>query len=58
MRLRLDDESYQAGYMDGKSGESSKSQEELTLAGLDNLSYLSGFIEGEAKRSTGSEPEK
>ncbi|MGL3709713.1 hypothetical protein ACSYAY_02460 [Leptospirillum ferriphilum] len=58
MRLRLDDESYQVGWEDGRSGESSKSHEELIWAGLDDLSYLSGFIEGEARRSTGSDPEK
>ncbi|AFS54630.1 hypothetical protein [Leptospirillum ferriphilum] len=58
MRLQIDNKSYQAGYGEGRSGESSKSHEELVRAGLDDLSYLSGFIEGEAKRITGSEPEK
>ena len=58
MRLRLDDESYQAGYQDGLCGGRSKSHDELLLAEFDGWSYLSGYIEGEAKRITGSEPEK
>jgi hypothetical protein len=58
MRLRLDDESYKVGWKDGRSGESSKSHEELVRAGLDGWSYFSGFIEGEARRITGSRSEK
>ena len=52
MKLLLDDASYRAGWDDGSSGRSSKSQKELTLTGLDEWSYLSGFIEGEARRMT------
>ncbi len=54
MRLQLDDKSYQVGWEDGRSGESSKSHEELIRTGLDDLSYLSGYIEGEARRITES----
>ena len=54
MRLRLDDESYKVGWEDGRSGESSKSHEELVRVGLDDWSYLSGYIEGEASRITES----
>jgi hypothetical protein len=58
MKLQIDKESYQVGWEDGRSGESSKSHEELVRAGLDAWSYLSKFIEGEAKRITGSESTK
>ena len=54
MRLRLDDEDYKVGWKDGRSGESSKSHEELIRAGLDGWSYFSGYIEGEARRITES----
>jgi hypothetical protein len=58
MRVRIDHESYRVGWEDGRSGESSKSHEELTRTGLDDLSYLSGYIEGEARQITGSDPKK
>ncbi len=58
MKLQICKESYQVGWEDGRSGESSKSHEELFRTGLDAWSYLSGFIEGEARRIAGSGSEK
>ena len=48
MRLTLDNESYRAGYEDGRVGRISKTQDELMRTKRDEWSYFSGFIEGQA----------
>ena len=48
MRLALDNESYRAGYEDGRAGRISKTQDELMRTKRDEWSYVSGFIEGQA----------